>query len=264
MNKNYQKIKDKLAFTSTQEGDILVTWRPSLGSLGGINIEDFQLGDDSNFAWLPNENYSLNEAVTSGGFWWLSTLIGVDTNTGNIPSEGSLSWNKINKLGSVIIPKWTTPGLVTERLTLFRENTTIYGLKDTVVLPYNSLIAPSLDLANWEIVGGGGGGGGVSLTDIPYLTQFAVSSDSPIGQYANYEGHKTFDQENGHANVSSITYITTLDGGATEVLHASLLLMKAWVDTFVVLPSTKFGVKPSATITGSGLFGSVGLVYRNI
>lgn len=154
-NANIEQIYNEFPLSELQNGDILAVFRPSQGKTGGILAENIQIGDSSQFEWDPLEDYDLDEVVTYQGLWWQSLVPGVGTNTGNIPSEG-VNWTQINKINGVIIPEWSA-GLITDHLTLFREGTTIYGLKNTAVLPYNSTVTPSADLANWEIVGGGGG-----------------------------------------------------------------------------------------------------------
>lgn len=154
MNESYLQIRERLALASVEPEDILVIWSRSLGALAGIEISDFQIGTSSDFEWDALNPYDFNEVVTYQSRWYQSLVVGIGTNTGNIPVDG-LIWEEINKISGIIIPFWT-PGLVTDHLTLFREGTTIFGLKDTAVLPYNSLITPSLDPTNFEIVGGGG------------------------------------------------------------------------------------------------------------
>jgi len=148
MNLSYLQIEENLSLASVNADDIFVIWSRSLGSLAGIKASDFQIGTSSNFEWVFDRDYDFDEVVTFNGLWWQSLIAGIGTNTGNVPAEG-LNWTQINKISGIIIPFWT-PGLVTDHLTLFREGNLIYGLKDTVTLPFDSQTTPSADPTNWE------------------------------------------------------------------------------------------------------------------
>jgi len=148
MNESYLQIEQRLSLASVNADDIVVVWSRSLGALAGIKASDFQIGTSSNFEWVFDRDYDFDEVVTFNGLWWQSLIVGIGTNTGNVPAEG-LNWTQINKISGLIIPLWT-PGLVTDHLTLFREGNLIYGLKDTVTLPFDSQTTPSADPTNWE------------------------------------------------------------------------------------------------------------------
>lgn len=153
-NARYQQIYDEFPFANTEDEDIILLYRPSIGITGGLKRKDFGAGDTQAFEWVSTEEYDIDEVVTFDGKWWQSLQ---NVNIGNTPQDG-VWWVEISK--GVVFTQWT-PGVYvdTEVFVYFsffyggNAGITFYRLK-SAIRPYNSSnLLIELNAGDWEVVG---------------------------------------------------------------------------------------------------------------
>lgn len=246
------EIYNEFAFADLQDEDILVVYRESTGVTGGVKVKDMQIGDTSQFEWSGTVIYAINEVVTYQGKWWQSDQ---NANEGNIPTDG-VWWTQINKVSGLIIPQWQS-GLFTEHEVLQRVGTSLFSLKNTVTLPFNSVTSPDLDLTDWEYVGFNK----ATITGDASGVQNTVTAD-----ISGQTGVKTFDSyfqnivDTGRTSTGEANFINLqknnvskfkidVDGNLT--ISTGTLMVSPELDTTLLLGKMKI----TQTIGGSGWVG---------
>ena len=128
---------------------------------------------------------------------------------------------------------------------------------DGTTLQANDIQAGSLILvarrsSQWQLIGTSGGG--IVLADIPYLIEFQINSDSPVGSASIFSGHIEVDTTSEILNgrLSDANYQTSMDDGDTYVTHADLTELHTWIDANITLPTTQFQIRPVGIFTGLG------------
>lgn len=146
-----KRISELLNLASANNDDLLVLYQASTGVTKHIKFEDaFPSGNDGNFEWNNLTVYALDQVVTYNGKWWQSLQA---SNQGNVPAENSF-WSEVSKPSIIIVRPWVSGEVFTAHYALVRVATVLYGLKNTVSLPFVSNVSPVTDTTNWELVGG--------------------------------------------------------------------------------------------------------------
>lgn len=147
---NYLGIYNEFEAQNVNPDDILLLFKQNDNTLYGIRADDMfdGLNDSNQFNWVSTANYNSSDIVVYDEKWWQSLQ---NSNTGIIPSENTF-WTQLSKITATNIEDWQ-PG-VYPNYSVKTVNQTIYRLKSSVTLPFNSVIAPDLDPTNWEILGG--------------------------------------------------------------------------------------------------------------
>ncbi len=151
-NADFQQIFSENPIAQIDPDDIILIFKQSTGKTGGILGQNFiNTTDLTNFQWNSTTVYPLDGPVIYAGQWWISLQAG---NTGNIPTEGAF-WTAENKITAIVAKPWAA-GIFESVYSIVTVANTIYRLKGSVSVPFNSQTSPDADATNWEIIGGTG------------------------------------------------------------------------------------------------------------
>lgn len=154
-NADFQQIFNENPYNLIEPDDIFILFKNSTGKTGGILGKDI-LGvtDLTALQWNSTASFDTGDPTVYAGQWWISLI---DANVGNIPTEGA-NWTQENKITAIVAKPWAA-GIYENHYSIVTDGATIYRVKPSVVLPFNSQTTPSADATNWEAIGGGGGSG---------------------------------------------------------------------------------------------------------